>query len=325
MRGVFSGSFFFAFSALTHSHTPTRIFFFTELCEEEFVILQFKNMSNNIAQPVVIRSNRRLNRGPTVREILKDDLLLPVFRDFLEATLCVENLLFFQEVERFNQLLTDQERLAKFTEICARYLSHDSELELDFPDELRVMVVGASVVEEDVFLMLQAEAYGTLTRDSLPRFLVSPEYEDFLANPPDSPRVARQRHKLEGFFGEQLVGPLQRIEVLDKVLKRQRRAVSRLHSRPSLGRFGWAKSHASLVTRPPASLTPQSLGGGGGSAGHKKKSRRSLLLSKSKSSSDSSSSVDGATATKLCPHSFTQKPLGEYAGARRTDEAHHEH
>eukprot|EP00013_Stygamoeba_regulata_P010283 CAMPEP_0177682598 /NCGR_PEP_ID=MMETSP0447-20121125/31341_1 /TAXON_ID=0 /ORGANISM="Stygamoeba regulata, Strain BSH-02190019" /LENGTH=259 /DNA_ID=CAMNT_0019192105 /DNA_START=149 /DNA_END=929 /DNA_ORIENTATION=- len=188
--------------------------------------------------------NRRRNRGPTVRDILKDPLLLPVFRDFLEATLCVENLLFFQEVERFNQLITDQERQTKFAEICSMFLAHESEMELDFPDELR-----AIRVEEDVFLMLQAEAYGTLTRDSLPRFLASPEYDDFLANPPDSPRVACQRRKLERFFGEQLVGSLQRNELLDKVLKRNRRTVQRLSRKSSLGRFGWAKSRNTLSKR----------------------------------------------------------------------------
>jgi Regulator of G protein signaling domain len=123
---------------------------------------------------------RRKKRGPTIKEILKNDYLSEIFTDFLEASLCQENLLFFRAVEEYNQRVTDESRKDKYNDIVTIFLSSESEFEMDFPEELITMVLDTPEPEPDIFLELQAEAYAVMSRDALPRFLASPIYKDFL-------------------------------------------------------------------------------------------------------------------------------------------------
>lgn len=197
---------------------------------------------------------RRKKRGPTVKEILKNDYLSEIFTDFLEASLCQENLLFFRAVEEYNQRVTDEGRKEKYDEIVNMFLSSESEFEMDFPEELITMVLDTPDPEPDIFLELQAEAYAVMSRDALPRFLASPIYKDFLENPPDTPEVAKSRRKLEEFFGEELVGPLTRSELVkfrSTGMSRSRRSRRGLWNtnKKTLIHFGWASSSSKRELR----------------------------------------------------------------------------
>jgi Regulator of G protein signaling domain len=190
-------------------------------------------------------------RGRTRRKILRlkdifaDEVLMELFTDHLEATLCAENLLFFQEAELYQKCVSDEQRRELYNSIVKKFLLPESEYTMDCPDHIAAAIlVAPDPPPLDVFDEMMIEAYGVLSRDSLQRFLASPQYKAFLENPPDSPRTRRMRRKAERIFGESILGPLMREELVRVSKGRTKFHVRRTADGRivSITHFGWAKS-----------------------------------------------------------------------------------
>eukprot|EP00013_Stygamoeba_regulata_P028657 CAMPEP_0177665396 /NCGR_PEP_ID=MMETSP0447-20121125/21029_1 /TAXON_ID=0 /ORGANISM="Stygamoeba regulata, Strain BSH-02190019" /LENGTH=382 /DNA_ID=CAMNT_0019171481 /DNA_START=350 /DNA_END=1498 /DNA_ORIENTATION=- len=180
-----------------------------------------------------------------LKDIFADEALMELFTDHLEATLCAENLLFFQEAEQYQKCVSDNQRREMYNSIVKKFLLPESEYTMDCPDHIAAAIlVAPDPPPLDVFDEMMIEAYGVLSRDSLQRFLASPQYKAFLENPPDSPRTRRMRRKAERIFGESILGPLMREELVRVSKGRTKFHVRRTADGRilSITRFGWAKS-----------------------------------------------------------------------------------
>ena len=170
--------------------------------------------------------------------------LLECFRNWLKRRMCLESLLFFEEVDKYKQLTDEGERLAQAEYIIETFLTSQCEYEINAPREIIDAIsemVAAKQLSNKLFLPIQHGVWMDLKNEAFLKFLESDDFTDFLKNEPESERTQMQRRKLEEFFGEVLIGPLERTELV-KVLKvkgvahtvRAKNLLAQLAPRPQL-------------------------------------------------------------------------------------------
>ena len=74
------------------------------------------------------------------KQLIQNDVYRQYFKEFLRTELAVESILFFEDIQLFNNLRTYQERIMKANEIIQAYLTDGSELEVNVSGRLRKLL-----------------------------------------------------------------------------------------------------------------------------------------------------------------------------------------
>lgn len=134
---------------------------------------------------------RRKTDAQILSRILKDSKGRESFKSFLMAEHSEENFLFWEDVERFRNIETDDAKVIEkeASRIFQKYFSSDAELEINVPAKLRKKVQStfatfyqASIyqpIEQDIFDEVQAKVLKVLEEDSLKRYLQSDAYKTY--------------------------------------------------------------------------------------------------------------------------------------------------
>jgi hypothetical protein len=93
-----------------------------------------KNLRRNRRKKI---TNRYGNLNENQKMLIRNDIYRPFVKEFLRYEFCVETLLFFEDVQIFQKLQSDQERLLKATEIFHSYLTESSPLEINVSGKLK--------------------------------------------------------------------------------------------------------------------------------------------------------------------------------------------
>eukprot|EP01080_Neovahlkampfia_damariscottae_P003325 gene3325-5764_t len=71
------------------------------------------------------------------KQLIQNDTYRQYFKEYLRTEMSVESILFFEDVQLFNEFRTCQERIIKANEIIQAYLTDESELEVNVSGKLR--------------------------------------------------------------------------------------------------------------------------------------------------------------------------------------------
>lgn len=119
--------------------------------------------------------------APTIRDILGDEDLALLFREFLHQLQCAENLSFYVEVEDYKRLTTVSERQERAQKIWNRYLSAEAPTPLNIDSKCRQRIQTAKDSgDSDVFDEASEFAYSLLTFDCYRKFISSETYSNWL-------------------------------------------------------------------------------------------------------------------------------------------------
>lgn len=126
--------------------------------------------------------------APTLREILGEEDLALLFREFLHQLKCAENLSFYVEVEEYKTLESQSERSERATKIWNKFLSNESMTPINIDSKCRQRIQSALQSGEiDVFDEASEFVYGMLSFDCYRKFIASETYNKWLsAFPPIS-------------------------------------------------------------------------------------------------------------------------------------------
>lgn len=120
--------------------------------------------------------------APTIREILGDEDLALLFREFLHQLQCAENLSFYVEVEDYKRLETHDERLERFTKIWNRYLDNEAPTPLNIDSKVRQRIQSRrEAAEVDIFDEASEFAFSLLAFDCYRKFISSETYAQWLS------------------------------------------------------------------------------------------------------------------------------------------------
>ena len=159
-----------------------------------------------------------IEKPPTLLQILNDPELCRYFHDCLEASVCHETLLFWKEAEDFKHNSTQETRKKTLMAIVKKFLVDGAEYEMDFADaRRRELLECMDNPGPDALENIKWDVYTTMSRDSLPRFLNSRWFKEYLFQQPDDEPTAFSRKKLQDFFGEEITGPLKRCNLIDRI------------------------------------------------------------------------------------------------------------
>eukprot|EP00924_Labyrinthula_sp_SR-Ha-C_P001486 snap_masked-scaffold_55-processed-gene-1.20-mRNA-1 protein AED:1.00 eAED:1.00 QI:0/0/0/0/1/1/2/0/452 len=136
-------------------------------------LLPFKNKSLN---------SRLVSDGLTLQDILNNPSSSALFQAFLVETLCVENLLFIQHVERFQNLGSSQ--TATFAQIIfMKFVAEGSVGQINLPSRVRNQIkerIEFNNIFKEMFDEAEHEVILLLTYDSLPKFRASEYYSQII-------------------------------------------------------------------------------------------------------------------------------------------------
>ena len=127
--------------------------------------------------------------APTIREILGDEDLALLFREFLHQLQCAENLSFYVEVEDYKRLETHEERVERFNKIWNRYLSAESPTPLNVDSKVRQRIQSMrETADSDIFDEASEFAFSLLSFDCYRKFISSETYAKWLSTSLRPPR-----------------------------------------------------------------------------------------------------------------------------------------
>lgn len=135
--------------------------FWDELMGTNVAFLKYKNNEKSL----------EIRRDFTLQEIINDDLYKKYFKSHLEKEHCVESVLFYEKVQRY-QKLPDEEIVEKGREIFKEFLVEGSEYEIN--TSLKIKNQARNDIEngkKDAFKEILGEVVQNSLKPSLVRFL----------------------------------------------------------------------------------------------------------------------------------------------------------
>jgi hypothetical protein len=116
---------------------------------------------------------------------IQNDLERSFFKEFMRREISIESLLFFEDLELFTKLDTEQERFFKAEEIYYSYLNNSSELEINIPQKL-LQKIDKDLSEEKlrgkvnvyIFDEIGKHISKTILNDTFRRYTSSDIYEE---------------------------------------------------------------------------------------------------------------------------------------------------
>lgn len=118
-----------------------------------------------------------------LKEILKDPNGVKYFRAFLQKELSEESLDFYEDVNKYSQIKDESALHAKAKEIWKTYIADSAEKEINIPAPYKKKIkndIETEAITPDLFRSCQRNIFQLLESDSFRRFLLSPEYKEFL-------------------------------------------------------------------------------------------------------------------------------------------------
>lgn len=131
----------------------------------------------------------------TFRGILADDEAVGPFLRFCIESWCVENLLFYLEVERFKRLADQEALLAEAQKILSQFLMRGGRLEINVDNsskELAIKQVQDASVEPNLFNGLQEEVFRVMFHDTFTKWKRRKEYTQTVRLSQTSSQVSSQ-------------------------------------------------------------------------------------------------------------------------------------
>eukprot|EP01103_Thecamoeba_quadrilineata_P009277 TRINITY_DN19011_c0_g1_i1.p1 TRINITY_DN19011_c0_g1~~TRINITY_DN19011_c0_g1_i1.p1 ORF type:complete len:270 (-),score=52.32 TRINITY_DN19011_c0_g1_i1:112-921(-) len=128
-----------------------------------------------------------------LENLLRDKRGRKIFRDYLKKEFAEENLLFYEAVEYYS-VLPEWDALSEAAVIYRRFLSSEAEYEINLPSKIFAQIrelydpatgqVANSYkkVHKDLFEQAKHSIFKLLLTDSMPRFIKSPEYIDYMSS-----------------------------------------------------------------------------------------------------------------------------------------------
>eukprot|EP01122_Echinamoeba_exundans_P006594 TRINITY_DN1887_c0_g1_i1.p1 TRINITY_DN1887_c0_g1~~TRINITY_DN1887_c0_g1_i1.p1 ORF type:complete len:191 (+),score=39.18 TRINITY_DN1887_c0_g1_i1:106-678(+) len=117
----------------------------------------------------------------SLAEVLADEDLALLFRDFLHHLHSAENLAFWLEIEEFKLIERSAERRERAEQICTKYLDSrcDAPVNVDavLKDSVREQIESGGKIRADIFDEMQDFIYGMMEFDSFRKFLASDQYK----------------------------------------------------------------------------------------------------------------------------------------------------
>lgn len=127
-------------------------------------------------------ANEGVPIAPTIREILGDEDLALLFREFLHQLQCAENLSFYVEVEDYKRLTTHEERVERLAKIWNRYLDSESPTPLNVDSKVRQRIQSLrEAADSDIFDEASEFAFSLLSFDCYRKFISSETYAKWLS------------------------------------------------------------------------------------------------------------------------------------------------
>ena len=144
-------------------------------------------MRSNLNKFSMIRRRKKTNKFEKLEKaqikILESEDLRDYFKAYLRTEYAIEPLLFYEDVQIFQQLPLDQERFFKAQEICQTYLRSTSDLEINVSGKLKKLLSeelkrskDTDVVGIEIFDEMVKHICDTLLIDTFPRFHLSKIY-----------------------------------------------------------------------------------------------------------------------------------------------------
>lgn len=119
--------------------------------------------------------------APTIREILGDEDLALLFREFLHQLQCAENLSFYVEVEDYKRQSEVESRVERAGKLWIRYFDVDSPTPLNVDSKCRQRVQSRRELGEiDLFDEASEFAFSLLSFDCYRKFISSETYAKWL-------------------------------------------------------------------------------------------------------------------------------------------------
>lgn len=118
---------------------------------------------------------------PTIRDILGDEELALLFREFLHQLQCAENLSFYVEVEDYKRLPTAVERTERAEKVWSKYFGKDSTTPLNVDAKCRQRL--DAVIQTgniDIFEEASEFAFSSLSLDCYRKFIASEMFTGWL-------------------------------------------------------------------------------------------------------------------------------------------------
>jgi hypothetical protein len=99
---------------------------------------ELKQIQKNLRRKRLKNSTDRYGKlNDNQKMLIQNDTYRPFVKEYLRCEFSVETLLFFEDVQIFQKLQSDQERLHKATEICQSFLTGSSPLEINVSGKLK--------------------------------------------------------------------------------------------------------------------------------------------------------------------------------------------
>lgn len=119
--------------------------------------------------------------APTIRDILGDEELALLFREFLHQLQCAENLSFYVEVEDYKRLPTAGERTERAEKVWSKYFGQDCPTPLNVDAKCRQRLDGVLTSGNvDIFEEASEFAFSLLSLDCYRKFIGSEMYSKWL-------------------------------------------------------------------------------------------------------------------------------------------------
>lgn len=120
--------------------------------------------------------------APTIREILAEEELALLFREFLHQLKCAENLSFYVEVEEYKRLDSQSDRSERAVKIWNKYLSNDSLTPINIDSKCRQRIQSdLETGELNTFDEASEFVFSMLSFDCYRKFIASEIYNKWLS------------------------------------------------------------------------------------------------------------------------------------------------
>mmetsp|Transcript_4040 Transcript_4040/g.11301 ORF Transcript_4040/g.11301 Transcript_4040/m.11301 type:complete len:255 (-) Transcript_4040:769-1533(-) len=180
-----------------------------------------------------------LENFPKITDVVTDETLAASFVQFAKAGMCYEFFRFYEDAEHFRSLKTSEELTTHFNRMVATYFAPGAKYRLNLNASItRRVLQNSQTPLPTSFDFAVRHVQSNMSRDALPRYLSSPYYRDYLRHRPDSRSEEFSRKKATDFFGEAIIGPLHRNELVTSD-KRSAFIFTKRQKRANLGRANW--------------------------------------------------------------------------------------
>jgi len=182
---VVSPLFPYDFPAWLHSQFPFQMIvlctFFSTICYPLYLLYQEvrapqKHKENSSNEEY---SMSKIGGKFLLAKVLNDSELCREFTVFCVRSFCVENILFLEDVARYEGLERTQDQLAAAQKICQTYFSGQSSLQINIDATIyqnTVRVVDSLQVDQKTFEDARHQVFEQLNSDAFVRWRQSPEF-----------------------------------------------------------------------------------------------------------------------------------------------------